>query len=133
MTKEVPHLGVTQRAAAPPTGQAGQAAVPHGSDQESRRRATELCLQLKKTLDAQRLYQTGQNAEPFRADLYVKVSGYVAAFGDLALELSGTTIEVDGKVVYTSHSEKAVDSITYPLVAEGVQEVVFSSGLVQPE
>ncbi len=105
---------------------------PTKNDAEQRRRAVEVGTQIKKLLDARRMFEPGhESLETLQDHVWGKIKDYLDNFGDLAMELSATTVTIEEKDVITASREE--DSISYPLFAGGVHEILIAPSLARDE
>ena len=105
---------------------------PQNTDAEQKRRAVEVGTHFKKVIDAYRMFDPGhETLQVVESALWGKTGSYLESFGDLSFELSATTISIEGKDVITA--TKSEDSISFPLFAEGVHEILISNGLESDE
>ena len=90
--------------------------------------ATEICGQMKKTLDAYRLYERGHTTiDQFHRTLFEKLSAFLAGNEELRLQVTALSFAMDGKTVFAV--ERREDSVSLPLFLDGIQQMTFTAGL----
>jgi hypothetical protein len=111
---------------------AARGPAPGGQESEQRRRAVEVGTHLKKVIDAYRMFESGHEAQGALEEvLWDRLRSYLDRFGDLSLELSATTISIEGKDVITA--SRPEESITFALFIDGIHEVLILKGIERPE
>ena len=111
-----------------PPSNAPSTPAPAKNDAEQRRRAVEVGSYVKKLLDAYRLLEPNHPTLPeIESTTWARTAEYLKQFGELSLELSPTAISIEGKIVVESN--RKADSVSFPLFAEGIHEVLFGTPL----
>ena len=79
-------------------------------------------------LDAYRLLESNHPTLPeIESTTWQRTAEYLKQFGELSLELSPTAVSIEGKIVVEAN--RKADSVSFPLFAEGIHEVLFGAGL----
>jgi hypothetical protein len=114
------------------TPNASTNSMPTNNDAEQRRRAIEVGSYIKKLLDAYRLLEAGHASLPdVEATSWKKVTEYISQFGEISMEISPTTISIEGKNVVEANRKS--DSVSYALFAEGIHEILFGRALTKDQ
>ncbi|MEE2904464.1 MAG: HEAT repeat domain-containing protein [Myxococcota bacterium] len=109
-----------------------QAPATQNTEAEQRRNAVEVGSYTKKLVDAYRLLEP--NHPTFREieeNLWNKVASYLERFGDIALEISPTSVAIEDRIIIEANRKQ--DSVSFPLFAEGIHEVVFGRDISREE
>ena len=107
-------------------------APPTKNDAEQRRSAVEVGTNIKKLLDARRMFEPGHETFAGLQDhVWKKIRAYLENFGDLCMELSATTVTIEEKDVITASRED--ESISYALFSGGVHEILLAPSLKRTE
>ena len=59
------------------------------------------------------------------------MASYLERFGDVALEISPTSVAIEDRIIIEANRKQ--DSVSYPLFAEGIHEVVFGRDIPREE
>jgi|GEM_PF-5012213 len=109
-----------------------QAPATQNTEAEQRRNAVEVGSYTKKLVDAYRLLEANHPTfSEIEENLWNKVSNYLERFGDIALEISPTSVAIEDRIIIEANRKQ--DSVSFPLFAEGIHEVVFGRDIYREE
>ena len=109
-----------------------QSPATQNTEAEQRRNAVEVGSYTKKLVDAYRLLEAGHPSfSEIEQNLWSRVSSYLERFGDIALEISPTSVAIEDRIIIEANRKQ--DSVSFPLFAEGIHEVVFGRDISEHE
>ena len=109
-----------------------QAPETQNTEAEQRRNAVEVGSYTKKLVDAYRLLEPNHPTfSEIEENLWKKVASYLERFGDIALEISPTSVAIEDRIIIEANRKQ--DSVSYSLFAEGIHEVVFGRDIPREE